>query len=201
MDGVIFKDVKFWLLVHKHFGTLEEGKKLTEKYLHTDYNKLVEGCMKLWKGKDAKPYFDLINSLEYLEGVKETFKSINKKGLIKMIISGSSMEVARRVQKDFGIDFIFANELVIKNGKVSGEFVWPIGAGKEKKAEVIRGICSMLGISTKECIYVGDSDIDIEAFKEVGLSIAFNSKYPELKKVATKVVDSSNLSDILKFIP
>ena len=202
MDGVIFKDVNFWLELHKKFGTLEQGKRLTEKYLHSDYAKLVEEVVvKLWKGRDAKPYFDLVNSIEYLAGVKEVFAYVKRKSLISAIISASSIDVARRVQKDFQVEHIFANELVIRNGRVSGEFVWPIGAGKEKKAQIIKDLCQDLGISPSEAIYIGDSDTDIEAFREVGLSIAFNSKSNELKKIATHVVDSDNLKDILKYLP
>ena len=185
IDGVIFKDVNFWMELHKSFNTLEEGKILTEKYLHSDYPRLIEEVVvKLWKGRDAKPYFDLVNSLEYLPGVKQMFDYVKSKGFISALISASSLEVARRVQKDFGVDHIFANELIIKNNKVSGEFLWPLGAGKEKKAYIIMNLCNDLNISPKETIYIGDSDKDIEAFKEVGLSIAFNSSCKELKDIA-----------------
>lgn len=201
MDGVIFKDVNFWMELHKKFGTLEKGKELTEKYLHADYKTLVEEVVnKLWKGKDAKKYYELVNSLKYLPGVRKTFEYIRKQGFITALISASSMDCARRVQKDFGIDHIFANELVIRDGKISGEFIWPLGAGKDKKAKIIRDLCSDLGIKPKECIYIGDNETDIDAFKEVGLSIAFNSMFASLKKVATHVVDSNNLSDILKYL-
>ncbi len=202
MDGVIFKDVNFWIKLHEKFGTLEKGTELTEKYLHTDYDKLVEEVVvKLWKGKDAKLYYDLVNSIEYLPGVKETFEKINNKGLITAIITGSSIDVARRVQKDFIVDHLFANELVIKDDKVSGEFLGPIGAGKEKKAEIIKHLCEELGINLDEVIYIGDHDVDIEAFKIVGKAIAFNSESKELKNIAHHVVDSNNLGDILKWIP
>ncbi len=202
MDGVIFKDINFWLELHKAFGTFEEGKFLTEKYLHTDYNKLVEEVVhRLWNGMDAKPYYKLVNSIKYLPGVKETFEHVHRKGLMTAIISGSSIDVARRVQKDFGVDYIFANELVIKDGKVAGEFIWPVGAGKERKAQILSGLCNILNISTKDCIYIGDSDLDIEAFKEVGLSIAFNSSSDSLKKVATHIIESHVLSDVIKYLP
>lgn len=202
MDGVIFKDANFWLELHKKFGTLEQGKILTEKYLHSDYHKLVEEVVvKLWKGKGAGPYYGLVKSLKYLPGVKKTFKKIKKKGYITAIISGSALDCARRVQEDFGVDYIFANELIIKNNKVSGEFIWPIGAGKEKKAKIIRDLCRDLGISPKEVIYIGDSDKDIEAFKKVGISIAFNSSSEKLKNVATHIVNTHNLSHCLKYIP
>ncbi|KHO53260.1 MAG: phosphoserine phosphatase SerB, phosphoserine phosphatase, partial [archaeon GW2011_AR18] len=180
----------------------EQGKILTEKYLHSDYPRLVEEVVvNLWKGRDAKPYFDLVNSLEYLPGVKQMFDYVKSKGFISALISASSIEVARRVQKDFGVDHIFANELIIRDNKVSGEFLWPLGAGKEKKADIIRNLCNDLNISPNETIYIGDSDKDIEAFKEVGLSIAFNSNCKELKDIATFVVDSDNLSKVLKYLP
>ena len=63
MDGVIFQPHNFWLELHRVFGTLEEGKRLTKKYLHTDYQQLVhEVVVKLWRGKDAAPYYNLVNS-------------------------------------------------------------------------------------------------------------------------------------------
>ena len=202
VDGVIFEDVNFWIELHKKFGTLKQGVTLTKKYLHSDYNKLVkEVVVKLWQGKDTKPYYDLVNSLRYLQGVEKVFDYIKKKGYITAIISASSIDVARRVQKDYGVDHIFANELTIRNGKVAGEFIWPIGAGKEKKVQIVKNLCSGLGISLKEVIYIGDTDTDIEVCKEVGLSIAFNSKSEELNKIATYIVDSKDLSKILKFIP
>ena len=42
MDGVIFKDINFWMSLHKEFGTLEQGKELTAKFLHTDNDRLDE---------------------------------------------------------------------------------------------------------------------------------------------------------------
>ena len=201
MDGVIFKDINFWLELHKAFGTLEQGEKLTKKYLHTDYNRLVqEVVVKLWKGKDAKVYFNLVKSLKYLPGVKEVFTKIKQEDWLTALISASSIEVARRAQHDLGIDFIYANELVIKGGKVSGEFIWPIGAGKEKKAQIIHHLCKDMKISPEEVIYVGDSETDLDAFKIVGTSIAFNSQSETLKKASSHVVEGNDLRGVLKFL-
>ena len=201
MDGVIFKDVNFWMELHRVFGTLSEGKVLTEMYLNTDYDRLVKEVVeRLWKGKDASLYYELVDSLEYVPGVKEMMLHVKNRGLMTAIVSASSIDCARRVQKEHGMDHVFANELIIRDGKVAGEFVWPIAAGREKKAEIIRDLCKDLGISTEEVIYIGDSDADIEAFKEVGLSIAFNSSSDALKDVATHVVESHDLRDVMSLI-
>ena len=118
--------------------------------------------------------------------------------MITALVSASSIEVARRVQKDFWVDHIYANELVIKDGKGSGEFVWPIGSGQHKKAEIIRELCKSLEIKTSETIYIGDSIKDLEAFKEVGLAIAFNTDSDELKEAADYLLESEKLSDVIK---
>ena len=71
LDGVIFEGCNFWLKLHKVYGTYEQGSKLTEKYLFSNYDKLVKEVIQLWKGKDARPYHNLIDSLKYHAGVKE----------------------------------------------------------------------------------------------------------------------------------
>lgn len=200
MDGVIFEHKNFWLELHKALGTLEEGKRLTEKHLHTDYAKLVEEVVhKLWKGKKAAPYHNLIESINYLPGVKEVFKEIKRKDYFTAIVSSGPIDLARRAQHDLGIDFVYANELVIQNRKISGDFLWPVES-KEKKVGIIKHLCHDLGVKPKEVVFVGDSDNDLDAFRFVGTSIAFNDAPLELKKAAMYCVEGKDLKGILKFI-
>jgi phosphoserine phosphatase len=202
LDGVIFKDINFWMQLHKIFGTETEGKLLTEKYLHTDYAKLVQEVVgRLWKGKDARPYYDLIKSIEYIQGAPATLKLIHKSGYKTAIISASSLDLAKRAQKDLGFNFIFGNDLIIRDGMVSGDFSWPVGAGKNAKARIMRELCASLSITTQEVIFIGDSDTDIEALKESGLAIAFNPTSDQVRAAADYIVISANLASILKYIP
>lgn len=202
LDGVIFPGTNIWMEIHKAFGTSEQGKLLTNKYLTTDYKKLVQEVVeKLWKGKDATPYLNLINSIKYNPGAKEFFEFIKSKGFITAIISASSMDLARRVQKDFGIDHIYANELVIKDGRVAGEFVWPIAEGTQEKPKIIQDLCNDLKIKPSEVIYIGDLEKDEPTFRTIGMSIAFNTQSEKLKQAATNIVNSNNLKDIIQFLP
>lgn len=200
MDGVIFEHKNFWLELHKALGTLEEGTKLTHKYLHKDYAKLVEEVVfKLWKGKNSAPYHQLIKNINYLPGVKEVFQHIKRKDYLTAIISSGPIDLARRAQHDLGIDFIYANELVIEDNKISGEFIWPVGS-KDKKVQIVQHLCLDLGINPKDVIFVGDSEIDLEAFQVVGTSIAFNSHSKKLNQTATHLVEDHDLRKILPFI-
>lgn len=201
MDGVIFEPKNFWIELHKAFGTLKEGTALTNTYLHTDYDRLVqEVVQRLWKGRDAHPYYNLVNSIKYLPGVKEVFAAIKQQDWLTAIISSASIDLARRAQHDLGIDFIYANELVIKDNLVTGEFIWPLGAGKEKKAQIIKHLCLDLQIVPSEVIFIGDSDTDIEAFQLVGRAISFNSHSPQLDEVATHVVKDHDLRKVLPYL-
>jgi phosphoserine phosphatase len=199
-DGVIFKGSDFWIDAHRAFGTLEQGRALTEQYLHTSYEKLVEEVVnKLWKGRDATPYLELVRNRQYMNGVKELFKVIKKKKWISAIVSGSGLQLVKRVQKDFRVDYVFANELIIKDGKVK-DYNPEVQAGNQRKAEIINGLCKKLNISLEEVIFIGDSDYDLEAFKAVGKAIAFNSDSEELKKHAHIIVNSDDLRDVLPYL-
>ncbi len=201
MDGVIFEQFNFWIELHRTLGTYDEGIKLTKKYLHNNYEKLVEEVVnKLWKGRSAEKYYELVDSVKYNPGVKELFDYIKKNDYYTAIISAASLDLALRVKKDFGIDYVFANELVIKNNKITGEFKAVIGAGKEKKAEIVKGLKEKLGVSKEETIFIGDDIVDVHAFKEAGLSIAFNAEKEEVKKAADIIINSNNLAEIINYL-
>jgi len=201
MSGVLVKSTNFWMELHKRFNTYEKGKVLTDKYLHTDYDRLVEEVVvKLWKGLDATPYFELVNSIEYTGDLEKLFSYVKSKGYLTAIISGSSLDIARILQKDFGVDYLFANHLVIKDKKVAGTFIWPIGAGFTKKAHVLKHLSESLSIPLEEFIYVGDDETDIDAMKIAGKSIAINPRSDNLRKMSTHVIETDDVSDIIRFL-
>jgi phosphoserine phosphatase len=201
MDGVLFVTKNFWLDLHKAYGTYDAGLEATRKYLHTDYQKLVKEVVgTLWRGKDARVYETLVRQQEYMRGIELLFSHCKKEGFKTAIISSGSIDCARRVQRDFGVDYIYANELVIRHDKITGEFNWPLGAGGMKKVEIIKSLCLQLRISPKETFYIGDSETDIEAFGLVGTPIAFNAENDKVKKAARFVVEKRDLKEVIPLI-
>lgn len=205
VDGVFVKPVNFWMELHKVYDTYEEGAKITKKYLNdseSDYEILIEKVVNgLWKGKSQKLHDELGSSMEYLSGINELFDYVYKKGFKTAIISGSGLPLIERLQKDFDIDWVCANELVFKDGKATGKFIAPIANFPENKTSVLLSLCEVFGVEPEEIIYISDGYMDVDIFKVVGLSIAFNSTNEELKKLATHVVDSDDLNDVIPFLP
>lgn len=201
MDGVIFEHQNFWMELHKAYGTYEQGKSLTRKYLRTDYAKLVEEVVEqLWKGKPAEPYFRMVNKAVYVDGVKETFKVLKEKGMITALITSGPSHLAERAQRDLEIDYVFSNMLVIRDNVVTGEFKWPLGHGDKEKIEIVSQLVAQLCIRFSEVAYVGDYENDVGVCKKVGMSIAFNSDAGELRKVCKVVIDKPDLRLILSHV-
>ncbi|MBR9675442.1 HAD-IB family phosphatase, partial [Candidatus Woesearchaeota archaeon] len=126
MDGVIFESINFWMEVHKKLGTYEEGVSLTKEFLKTDYQRLVDEVVgRLWKGKNADAYYELVNTTKYVKGVGEVFKTLKEEGYLTAIISAGSLDLAKRAQNNLGIDYIYANELIIEDNIIIGGFKWP----------------------------------------------------------------------------
>ena len=74
--------------------------------------KLVEEVIgRLWKGKPESKFMKLINSIKYIDGAKELFKWLKKRGYKIAIISSAPKQLAQRAQKELGVDYISVGEL------------------------------------------------------------------------------------------
>jgi phosphoserine phosphatase len=177
MGGVLIEDRNFWMTLHEKYGTLEEGRRLTDMYLMTDYAKLVDEVPnRLWLKKDSTRFHDLVKSTKLTENIDVLLRYMRNNEIITAIISASELDIARRIQKRYGIDHIYANHLVTDDPWVTGEFWWPVGASGMNKLKIMESLAHSLCIPMGQVIYVGNDDIDRECLSVAGLPIAFNAK-------------------------
>jgi phosphoserine phosphatase len=198
MDGVIFTAKNFWLELHKALGTYEEGKRLTDELLKTDYEKLVQEVPgRLWKGKDSAAYFKLIEKLEYLPDVKEILQELQKLGYKTAIISSGPKHAALKVQKECGLDYYHTHDLIIgKDGKFTGEYTY-VGAYADKEVQ-LRQFAKEAGCQLSEIVFVGHDYNDISALETAGLGVAINPETEEVYESADEVIhDMKELLDLL----
>ncbi|MFP4523839.1 MAG: HAD family hydrolase [Candidatus Woesearchaeota archaeon] len=198
MDGVIFKHRNFWLELHKALGTYEEGKALTQKYLKTDYKKLVEEVPgRLWKGKDAQPYHDLIKSLEYLPHVPETLKELKRRGYKTAIISSGPKHAALRVQEECGLDHFFTHDLKIgPDGKFTGEY--DHDGNHHDKTKQLKEFAEETNCTLHEMVFVGHDHNDTTALKAAGLGVAYNPEDDDVKAAADETI--TDLKELLPLL-
>jgi len=106
--------------------------------------------------------------------------------------------VGEYLKEKLGFDYVYANELVIKDGEVTGEVSDEIIDG-EKKACLLKAIAEKENISIEQTIAVGDGANDLPMISIAGLGVAFHAK-PVVRKKAANVISSVGLDGLLYLI-
>lgn len=129
------------------------------------------------------------------DGAEYLLKSLNQLGFKTAIVSGGFTFFARHLQKQLGVDYVYANELDVLKGVVTGNVVGEIIDG-QRKAEILVEIANKLGLSLEQVIAVGDGANDLAMLNIAGLGIAFRAK-PLVKASAKQVISNVGLDGIL----
>ena len=94
-----------------------------------------------------------------------------------------------------GIDYVYANELEIEDGRVTGNVVGQVVDG-QRKAELLQELAEKEGIKLDQVIAVGDGANDLPMLGLAGLGIAFRAK-PLVKENAEQSISTLGLDGIL----
>lgn len=129
------------------------------------------------------------------DGAEYLLKSLNQLGFKTAIVSGGFTFFARHLQKQLGVDYVYANELDVLKGVVTGNVVGEIIDG-QRKAEILVEIANKLGLSLEQVIAVGDGANDLAMLNIAGLGIAFRAK-PLVKASAKQAISNVGLDGIL----
>jgi phosphoserine phosphatase len=103
------------------------------------------------------------------------------------------------VHQRFGFDYSVSNDLLHENGILTGKV--RIRVYYDQKAKWVGKILETFGMTSAESMAIGDSSGDIEMFKKVGFSVAFNSACKELDEIASVCIRSEHLADIIPQLP
>jgi phosphoserine phosphatase len=202
LDGTLTKEKSIWEYIHKilgkWYGFAEEYQKqfLAGKI---SYEEFCEQDAQVWKGMKVEELFDIIKSVDFYAGIDELISYLKEKGLKTSIVSSGLSLLSNWVAKRYGFDFSVSNDLIHKDGIVTGKV--RIKVYYDKKSEWVERIMKLFKIRPEETIAIGDSHGDIDMLKTVGFSIAFNSSCEELNKIASVCIQSENLADIIPKLP
>ncbi|MGZ4904175.1 MAG: phosphoserine phosphatase SerB [Halobacteriota archaeon] len=136
-------------------------------------------------------------NIPLMKGATELIKELKKEYKVAMVSGGFTI-VANEVARKLGIDYTVANELIEKNGFLTGEVVGPL-VHQNSKMEALHEIARQEGIHTEDCIVIGDGANDISMFEAAGFSIAFNAN-PILYDIADVIITKKDLSLILPIL-
>ncbi|NNC50580.1 MAG: phosphoserine phosphatase SerB [Flaviramulus sp.] len=178
-------------------GVGSEVKAITEAAMQgeIDFNESFERRMKLLKGLSEDVLHDVAVNLPITKGARRLIDTLKSYGFKTAILSGGFTYFGHYLQKELGIDYVYANQLEIKNGVLTGNYLGEIVNGA-KKAEYLKEIALQEGIDINQTIAVGDGANDLEMLNVAGLGIAFHAK-PTVKDNAQNSISSIGLDGVL----
>jgi len=163
-----------------------------------DFKESLRRRLRLLKGLSADTLETVANRIPLNDGAERLIANLKRFGYKIAIISGGFTYFGQRLQERLGIDYVFANELEIKDGVLTGEVVGDI-VDAAKKADVLRMIAEREGLSLQQVIAVGDGANDLPMLGIAGLGIAYHAK-PVVKKGAGQAISTLGLDSILYLV-
>jgi len=178
-------------------GVGEQVAEITERAMRgeIDFTESFKARVALLKGLDESVLEGIAESLRITEGAENLVSTLKQLGYKTAILSGGFTYFGHYLQRKLGIDYVHANELVIRDGRVTGEVEGIVVDGK-RKAELLREIAEREGLDMEQVIAVGDGANDLPMLSIAGLGIAFRAK-PIVRENAKQSISTLGLDGIL----
>ena len=181
-------------------GVGEQVRAITESAMRgeIDFKESFTQRVALLKGLDVSVMQEIAETMPITEGVERLMFVLKRYGYKIAILSGGFTFFGEYLQKKFGIDYVYANELEVEDGKLTGRYVGDVVDGK-RKAELLRLIAQVEKVDIAQTIAVGDGANDLPMLSLAGLGIAFHAK-PKVKENARQAINTIGLDGVLYFL-
>lgn len=178
----------------------EQVAAVTERAMRgeLDFNASFRERVALLKGLDEAALERVMQRIKLTEGAERLISTLKTLGYRTAILSGGFTWFGNSLKKRLGIDYVYANELDIRDGKVTGDVVGAIVNGA-RKAELLKDIAQREGIHLAQTIAVGDGANDLPMLNAAGLGVAFRAK-PLVKQSAEQAISTLGLDGILYLV-
>ncbi|MGF6627273.1 phosphoserine phosphatase [Pseudomonas frederiksbergensis] len=181
----------------KAAGVGDQVSAITERAMagELDFRASFKERLALLQGLDVSVLDSIGASLRLTEGAETLFAELKRLGYKTAILSGGFTYFAKQLQAKLGIDYVFANELEVVDGKVTGVAVEPI-VDAQRKADLLRELAHKEGLRLEQTIAVGDGANDLPMLAIAGLGVAFRAK-PLVKQSAKQAISTLGLDGVL----
>jgi phosphoserine phosphatase len=160
-----------------------------------DFKQSFTNRISLLRGLPAQRLQEVLHSAPLADGAERLITTLKRLGYKTAILSGGFTFFGEHLQKRLGIDYVFANQLEIVDGAVTGKVAGEIVDGA-KKAQLLAQIAQWENISLDQTVAVGDGANDLPMLNAAGMGIAFHAK-PLVRESARHAVSHLGLDGIL----
>lgn len=181
-------------------GVGDKVREITERAMRgeIDFTESFRERVALLKGLDVNVMEGIAERLPITEGVGRMMEVLKRTGYKTAILSGGFTFFGDYLKRKFGFDYMYANELEVKDGKLTGRYVGDVVDGR-RKAELLRLIAQVENVDMAQTIAVGDGANDLPMLSAAGLGIAFHAK-PKVKESARQSISTIGIDGVLYFL-
>lgn len=181
-------------------GVGEKVREITERAMRgeIDFTESFRERVALLKGLDVNVMEGIAERLPITEGVGRMMEVLKRTGYKTAILSGGFTFFEEYLKRKFGFDYMYANELEVMDGKLTGRYVGEVVDGR-RKAELLRLIAQVENVDMAQTIAVGDGANDLPMLSAAGLGIAFHAK-PKVKESARQSISTIGIDGVLYFL-
>ncbi|MDE6089595.1 MAG: phosphoserine phosphatase SerB [Duncaniella sp.] len=181
-------------------GVGDKVKAITERAMRgeIDFCESFRERVALLKGLDESVMKEIAENLPITEGLDRMMQVLKRVGYKTAILSGGFTYFGNYLKQKYGFDYVYANELEIVDGKLTGRYLGEIVDGR-RKAELLRLIAQVENVNIAQTIAVGDGANDLPMLSTAGLGIAFHAK-PKVKETAEQSISTIGLDGVLYFL-
>lgn len=199
MDSTLIQTEVIDELAEKN-GVGDEVRAITESAMRgeIDFSESFKKRVSLLKGLDESVMREIAENLPITEGMVRLIRILKKSGCKLAILSGGFTYFGNYLQEKYGFDYVYANELEIVDGKLTGNYVGDIVDGK-RKAELLKLLAQVEKVDIRQTVAVGDGANDLPMLGIAGLGIAFHAK-PKVKENAKHSLSTVGLDGVLYFL-
>ncbi len=150
----------------------------------------------LMAGLDAKVIDSIVRErISFMPGGKTLVATMKAHRAYTALVSGGFRQFTSKVAAGIGFHTNEANDLIIENGRLTGQVAEPI-LGKEAKLAALKHLSLVNGLTPADAIAVGDGANDIPMLQAAGMGVALHAK-PKVQDAVPLRINHGDLTALL----
>jgi phosphoserine phosphatase len=199
-DGTLTTIKSSWEYLHRRLGLWDNNADLYQKLFRNGIIDYYEFCKRdalLWRGLSLEQIIKIIEEIPLQKGVEAMIRAFKEMNIFTVIVSTGLSFLVDRIKEGLGIDMALSNELLAKNGSLTGDI--KINVEFNKKGEIVESLLATHGFKKEEACAIGDGEGDTGMFRAVGLSIGFYP-HPNVLPIIHHTINKGSLEATVNII-
>ena len=196
MEGVLF-DAEYLPILAEKINKQDEIWAITKKGIQglINWEDGLRTRVEALKGLSYDTCKEVADDLPIMTGAKEICRALKANGWKIMAVSGGFTIMTDRLKEELGLDYVYSNELIFKDGKLDGVNIH-VTSDKAKSARVK---IAEWNENKDDIVVTVDGANDLTLFDICGLGVAFRAQ-DIVKDKANEIIEEKDLRNLIPLI-